>query len=153
MVEDKSWKGAQGTSLIKNPKLRAFFETYLRKACEEGILRFCFIDIDNQPVSMHIAIESDKSFWVLKLGYDESLAKCSPGAQLAMDTIEYSVQQGLARYEFLGSEEVWQEAWPVESHPYFTVLIFPYSLGGLMGLVEFALQYGKKWLRKRFVKI
>jgi CelD/BcsL family acetyltransferase involved in cellulose biosynthesis len=124
----------------------------MRKACENGTLRICFIDIDNTPVSMHIAVESDDAFWVLKLGYDESLAKCSPGAQLAMDTIEYSVRQGIARYEFLGSQESWQQAWPIKKHVCFTLLIYPYSLRGLLGFFGFATGYAKKQLLRLFAK-
>jgi len=118
LVEDRSWKGREGSSLLKKPALQAFFQRYLDNACAEGIVRLCYIDIDDRPISMHIALQSHQAFWVLKLGYDATLAKCSPGAQLAMDTIEYSVQQGLARYEYLGSEEAWQQAWPIERHPY-----------------------------------
>jgi CelD/BcsL family acetyltransferase involved in cellulose biosynthesis len=83
---------------------------------------------------------------VLKLGYDASLAKCSPGGQLAMDTIRYSVQQGLARYEFLGSEESWQAAWPIERYPCFTLLVYPYSLRGLLGLLRFSMRFARNKL-------
>jgi CelD/BcsL family acetyltransferase involved in cellulose biosynthesis len=152
LVEEKSWKGREGTSVLKKPQLHQFFETYLRKACEQGVLRFCFIDIDDRPVSMHIAIQSHQALWILKLGYDEAFAKCSPGTQLAMDTIEYSVQQGLARYEFLGSEEPWQNAWPIKRRDFFTALIFPYTLRGLFGLLKFTILFSKKQLTQLFSK-
>jgi CelD/BcsL family acetyltransferase involved in cellulose biosynthesis len=145
-VEDKSWKGHEGSSLLKNTELFSFFQSYLSKACDEGILRFCFIDIDGKPVSMQIAIETDVAFWGLKIGYDESMAKYSPGAQLSMDTIAYCVEKGLARYEFLGSVESWQQAWPIEKHSYFTVLLYPFSLRGLLGLFGFATMYLKNRL-------
>ena len=60
-----------------------------------------------------------------------------------MDTIRYSVQQGLTRYEFLGSEESWQEAWPIERYPYFTLLVYPYSLRGLLGLLGFSIRFAR----------
>ncbi len=149
LVEDSSWKGEAGSSLLKHPELQGFFQRYLAKACADGIVRLCFIDIDGRPISMHIALQSHKTFWVLKLGYDASLAKCSPGSQLAMDTIEYSVQQELARYEFLGSEESWQDAWPIERHTYYSVLAYPYSLHGLLGVLMFAVTF----VRKRILRL
>jgi len=148
VVEDKSWKGQRGSSLLKNTTLLAFFERYTRKACEAGSLRLCFIELDGKPISMHIAIASHGSFWVLKLGFDEAFSKCSPGAQLAMDTIEYSVRQGLSGYEFLGSAESWQQAWPIEEHACFTALLYPYSFAGLGGLSAFLLFYSKKLLTR-----
>jgi CelD/BcsL family acetyltransferase involved in cellulose biosynthesis len=146
VVEDRSWKGQQGSSLLKNKTLLAFFENFARRTCEAGLLRLCFLDLDGEPISMHIALLSHGRLWILKLGFDEALAKCSPGTQLAMDTIEYSVQQRLAGYEFLGSAETWQLAWPVEAHTHFAVLFYPYSLRGFAGLAAFLLSYGKKTL-------
>jgi hypothetical protein len=56
LVEDSSWKGRAGSSLLKHPELQEFFQHYLAKACAEGIVRLCFIDIDGKPISMHIAL-------------------------------------------------------------------------------------------------
>lgn len=147
-VEDSGWKGRGGSSLHRNPALRAFFECYLTKACANGLLRLCYLDIDGQPVSMHIAIESHAAFWVLKLGHDDAYAKCSPGTQLALETIEYSVRQGLSRYEFLGSEEAWQHAWPVERREARVTLMYPYSSAGFRGLGGLFLTYGKTTVRR-----
>lgn len=149
-VEDKCWKGRQGSSLLKNSKLRSFFESYSRKACDNDSMRLCYIDIDGTPISMHVAVESYDAFWVLKLGYDEALSKCSPGVQLAMETIEYSVRSGLSRYEFLGSEEPWQQVWPIEMHSHFTVLIYPYTPRGLLGFFAFLITYAIKRFMQLF---
>ncbi|MFN2309394.1 MAG: GNAT family N-acetyltransferase [Gammaproteobacteria bacterium] len=148
-VEDAGWKGRNGSSLLKRADLREFFSRYTGRACEAGVLRLCYLDVDGMPVSMHIAIEANGAFWVLKMGYDEALSKCSPGSQLAMDTIEFSVRRQLSRYEFLGVEEDWQHAWPVQRHAHFTVLICPYSLSGLKGAAGLFMAAARKLLRSR----
>ena len=99
---------------------------------------------------MHIAIVAYNSFWVLKLGYDETFSKCSPGILLAMDTIEYSFKQQLTHYEFLGSNEKWQHGWPVLQHQYCALLIFPYSCQGIAGLVNTTLNILKSKLKNYF---
>lgn len=149
-IEDQSWKGQNGSSLTKDSELRRFFEAYLHKACAQEILRICLTYVNEQPISMQIAIQVHRGFWLLKVGYDESVAKSSPGIQLTMNTIKHSIEQGLARYEFLGSEEPWLRAWPIERHHLLTVLIYPYSFHGFWALFRFSLSYVKKRMFRFF---
>lgn len=133
-IEHKSWKGRNKSSLLANKSLQAFFRKYTEISCKNNELRMCFMYVDNHPVSMHIASVAHDCFWVLKLGYDENYAECSPGKLLAMETIKYSFNLNLKRYEFLGSEEEWQTSWPVQLHQYYTILLFPYSVRGFFEL-------------------
>ena len=133
-VEHRSWKGRNKSSLLANKELQAFFRNYLRKTCTNNELRLCLYFLDDRAIAMHIGVVAYNCFWVLKLGYDEALSKCSPGILQAMDTVEYAFKQNLTRYEFLGSEEKWQSSWPVQQHQYCTILLFPFSIRGLTAL-------------------
>lgn len=135
-IENRGWKGRNKSSLLTNHKLQAFFRNYLNKSCLNNELRICLYYIDGRAIAMHIAVVAYNRFWVLKLGYDEILSKCSPGILQAMDTIEYAFNENLKGYEFLGSGEKWQLSWPVQQHRYCTILLFPYSLRGLVGLIN-----------------
>lgn len=137
-IEHASWKGDAGSSLVDNSVLRAFFDAYCRQACANQHLRFFFLDIDGVPVAMHIAIESDQALWILKLGYRQEYSNCSPGIALAHSSIQYCFEKGLSRYEFLGSTEGWQSAWPSQQRGYHSVLLFPWSGSGIIGLASLA---------------
>lgn len=133
-VEDRSWKGRQGSSLLKNTRLREFFEAYAQKARERGALRFCLLYLEERPIAMQIAVLEYETLWILKLGYDDVFARSSPGFDLTVETFHYCADHGVHRYEFLGSEELWQDEWPIERRRYMTVLLFPYGWRGLVGL-------------------
>ena len=152
-IEHASWKGDAGSSLVDNSVLRAFFEAYCRQACANQHLRFFFLDINGVPVAMHIAIESDQALWILKLGYRQEYSNCSPGIALAHSSIQYCFEKGLSRYEFLGSTEGWQSAWPSQQRGYHSVLLFPWSGSGIIGLASLAVGQLAKRVRQVILKL
>lgn len=133
-IEASGWKGQQGSAILKNAGLRRFFETYAGLACKERKLRLCFLYIADDPVAMQIGVEHSNRFWVLKIGYDEKWRKCSPGMQLAYETIRYAFLHGLESYEWLGADEEWLHAWPVNIRNCISVGFYPMGAAGLFGL-------------------
>ena len=133
-IEAAGWKGRKGSALLTNKKLQKFFRIYTELACRDGVLRIFFFNIGRESAGMLIGLEYANRFWVLKLGYDEKWARCSPGIQLTMETIRYAFENRLEAYEFLGSEEPWQNIWPHYCHTYSSLIVYPYSLYGLIGL-------------------
>jgi CelD/BcsL family acetyltransferase involved in cellulose biosynthesis len=135
-VEHASWKGEQNSSLLTNEAMKSFFEKMTRSLMEEDKIRVFFLKVNQQNMAMHLVVQSNSALWVLKLGHDATYNKCSPGMQMAMETILYSVENNLARYEFLGSAERWQEAWPVKEHTLSTCLFVPFSIRGVRYLIK-----------------
>jgi CelD/BcsL family acetyltransferase involved in cellulose biosynthesis len=144
-VEAAGWKGRRGSALTKNKKLEKFFRFFLESACRNGTLRLCFYTIAERPVGMLIGLNDADCFWVLKLGYDEQWAHCSPGIQITNETIRYAFKSNLTSYEFLGSHEQWQTAWHPDTHPLSTVLFFPSSPAGAKALIT---EGGRVFLNK-----
>ena len=133
-VEGAGWKGRSGSSLLSNERVRRFFTRYSEMACESGTLLVCFLEVNGSPIATILGIEYGQRLWVLKMGYDEQWAPCSPGIQLTMETIRYAFEQGLKGYEFLGSEEPWQAIWPRSRHELTSLLLYPMSVPGLLSL-------------------
>src|SRR4029079_14801308 len=98
-VEAANWKGKKGSALLNDSHRRQFYEQYAGTACEKGILRMGFMTIEGRIVATQLAVESRGGFWLLKVGYDETYAKCSPGNLLLVETLKYAVAQGLQSYE------------------------------------------------------
>ena len=133
-VEASSWKGEAGTALALDATRAAFFRRYTQLACEQGILRLCFLDIGQQTVAMQIAVQTSNAFWLLKIGYDPTFAPASPGMLLMRETIRHAVEQRLARYEFLGKSETWTDVWTKEKHECLSVQIYPYRPASMLAL-------------------
>ena len=146
-IEANSWKGRQGSALAHNPKLARFFKTYTQSASQKGRLRLGFMTIAEQPISMLIGIQANNTFWVLKTGYDEQYAPCSPGIQLMHQTIQYAFEQNLKSIEFLGSAAPWLTMWARENQrENISYGIYPLNPGSLYSL-------GREVLNKSLQKI
>ncbi len=110
-VEAAGWKGATGSALARDTERGAFYRRYAALAAEQGILRLCFLRIGGRAVAMQFAVESYDRFWLVKIGYDESFSRCSPGTLLMLHTVKYAATRGLRSYEFLGLCEPWTQQW------------------------------------------
>lgn len=130
-IEGSGWKGRAGSALMANESIRGFIARFSELACKKGSLRVCFLCVQGIAIATILGIEQEGRFWVLKIGYDEQWARCSPGIQITMETIRYAFEKRLEAYEFLGSEEPWQAMWPRSQHHFVTVVLYPISLNGL----------------------
>jgi len=133
-VEERSWKGKQGTALARDHERGEFFRRYAEAACLQGCLRLCFLRIAGRAVAMQFAVEQSRSFWLLKVGYDESYSRCSPGMLLTRETIAYAANRKLLTYEFLGTCSPWTSVWTDRRREYVRMKAYPFSLAGATAL-------------------
>jgi CelD/BcsL family acetyltransferase involved in cellulose biosynthesis len=133
-VEAAGWKGRQGTALKTDAALGYFFRQYAAAACQKGTLRVCLLRIGERCAAMQIAVESGERFWLLKIGYDEGFARCSPGLLLMLETIRYAARRGLRSYEFLGRTRSWTQVWTQRTHPCLSLRAYPMNPRGLAAL-------------------
>lgn len=155
-TEASSWKAHSGSTLAGHPLQGEFFQRYAAAACEKGILRLCFMRIDGRVAAMQIAIESGHRFWLLKIGYSDEFARCSPGMLLMRETIAHAARAGLKSYEFLGVDERWVRMWTSRVHPYMKVYAYPFNHRGAAAFAEDAgvaiMKKTRAALEKRAVK-
>lgn len=148
-VEAASWKGTAG-SAIEYDKLRApFYRRYAASACAKGILRLCFLRIGGQAAAMQYAIECGGRFWLLKIGYDETFARCSPGMLLMLHSIGDAARRGLRSYEFLGTAEPWTQMWTQEVRPAVSIRAYPAAPLAMATLTADAARFMWAKLKKR----
>lgn len=132
-VETCGWKGRQASSLATNEPWRLFFRAYSILAAEAGILRFSFLRVGQRVAAAQIAVEAYRRLWILKIGYDESLAHCSPGFQLTAAAIESARRRGLTSYEFLGRSESWELRWRPAIRQGAMVTFYPWTARAGLG--------------------
>lgn len=129
-VEAEGWKGRQGTALVQNPREGVFYRRYAAAACARGILRLCFLRIGGRVAAMQVSAETGNRFWLLKIGYSDEFARCSPGTLLLSETVRYAARRGLRSFEFLGTEEPWIRMWTSRVRPCISLWAYPVSVGG-----------------------
>jgi CelD/BcsL family acetyltransferase involved in cellulose biosynthesis len=149
-IEAASWKGRNGSALMTDVFRRKFFEQYTQVAAERGILRLCFLRIGSHAAATQIAVESSGRFWLLKVGYDETFARCSPGNLLMLETLRYASARGLRSYEFLGSAAPWTEMWTDRVRKCVSVRAYPNNVRGAAAFASDAMRFGWERLNRRF---
>lgn len=149
-VEAAGWKGQTGSALLSDPHRRQFYEKYATIASAKGILRLCFMRIGGTVAATQIAVESGGRFWLLKVGYDEEFARCSPGHLLMIETLRYAAERGLRTFEFLGSAEPWTQVWTMQVRPCLSVWAYPHNCRGVAAFAWDAVRFGWDRLHRQF---
>jgi CelD/BcsL family acetyltransferase involved in cellulose biosynthesis len=81
-VEDRSWKGKAGTSVLRSPGMFEFYLGQAQLLAQTGHLRLAFLKSRGRPIAFEYALSAKGTFHSLKTGYDESFARFSPGQLL-----------------------------------------------------------------------
>jgi len=145
-VEAANWKGSEGSAIAHDTLRGDFYRHYAAAASAAGILRVCFLRVGSKAVAMQLALECTGSFWLLKIGYREEFARCSPGMLLIAETIRYAASRGLGSYEFLGNVDSWTRIWTRDEIQSVTIRAYPFRPRGVAALAADALQA----VRQRF---
>lgn len=148
VVEAASWKGRKGAALLHDTVQGEFYRRYAQAAASRGLLRTCFLRIGGRAAAMQLVLETDDRFWLLKIGYSDEFARCSPGILLMQETLRYAARRGLRAYEFLGNTEAWIRVWTPQERPCVSVRIYPFGMRGAMGLAIDALAVARQRLRR-----
>ena len=111
LVERQSWKGASGTAIASDPATRGFYSDVARWAAGRGWLRLAFLRLDGRPIAFQLDLEAGRSYRSLKIGYDPSFARFSPGKVLTYSMVCRAMARGHASYELLGTNEPWKDRW------------------------------------------
>jgi CelD/BcsL family acetyltransferase involved in cellulose biosynthesis len=124
-VEAANWKGKAGTAIACRPRYTAFFRTWARYSAADGTLRLAFLRVAGTAVAVQICAEQDHRLWLLKIGYDDAFARCSPGNLLMLEVVRWAAARDLHAVEFLGGSEPWTTLWATGTRPYTTLAAYP----------------------------
>lgn len=147
-VEEASWKGRAGSALSVDEVRGRFFRCYAAAAAAKGVLRLCFLRIGGRAAAMQIAIEHASRLWLLKIGYDDALGRCSPGILLLLESVRRAAESGLAGYEFLDAAAPWTKFWTQVERPCVQIHAYPTSVQGLWQLASAGARHAVKQLRR-----
>jgi hypothetical protein len=148
-VEAAGWKGRSGTALDADRRIGSFYRSYATRACERGILRILFLRLGADVAAMMIAVEASDRWWILKIGYDERFADCSPGMLLLHEALRDAARRGLRSYEFLGSPAGWTRRWTERERPMARVLVYPWTVQGVAVLAHDTVMHARHKMSQR----
>lgn len=129
-VESLQWKGRKGTAIASRPRTKAFYEEIAARAAERGWLRLWLLRLDGDAIAFALDLVVADAYYGLKVGYDPERSRLSPGILLQDDTVRYSFENGLRRFEFLGADEPYKLNWTKTCRRLSSVHAFARDLRG-----------------------
>lgn len=151
-VEAAGWKLRAGSALAVDYARRRFFRRWAEFAACEASLRMAFLRIGGRAAAMQLAAECGGALWLLKVGYDEEFARCSPGFLLMLEVVRAAAQRGLERIEFLGEAEPWTSIWCSEQRGTLSVATYPFTAAGGWAFTRDAVTFARNRMRDARVR-
>lgn len=124
-VEDRSWKGKKGTSVLKTPGMYEYYSKEAALMSKQGILRLSFLIHKNKPIAFSYNYYSKKVHFAEKIGYDETFKKFGPGQQLTMFFLQHlhNLPRDKSKlFDFGGPLAPWTEKWSNSTYPVGRIL-------------------------------
>jgi CelD/BcsL family acetyltransferase involved in cellulose biosynthesis len=99
-LEAQGWKGRAGTAAAAHHDVRQFVEQVITGLVRDGKAGGACLLLDDRPIAAALTLRSGDTAWFWKIAYDESMARASPGVQLALDlTAAFVADPAIARVD------------------------------------------------------
>jgi CelD/BcsL family acetyltransferase involved in cellulose biosynthesis len=134
-IEARSWKGREGTALAMDAERGAFYRRFSASAAERGELRLAFLRFGDRRVAMQLDVQWNSRLWLLKIGHDDDVKRCSPGMLLLLEVVRAAAADGLEAVQLLGGVEPWTSMWTDDVNPCVTVAAYPPGVASLSAAV------------------
>jgi len=123
-LERSGWKGKEGTAILQDKSTHGFYTELARTAAARDYLSLFFLRLNGKPIAFHYGLTYGGVYYMPKLGYDESVKKCSPGLVLVDEVVKDCLARGVKGYDFLGPEVEWKMKWSSQVRPHHWLYIF-----------------------------
>jgi CelD/BcsL family acetyltransferase involved in cellulose biosynthesis len=139
-IEAAAWKGDQGTAILSDPDVTAFYMRLAERQADLGKLRLSFLRINGKRISFSFILHSHRVLYGVKIGYDPEYHTYSPGNMLLNLVLQEACEQGLQEYDFLGINDEWKFDWTKETRTHQWLFLFPNRLRArLLHCLKFSL--------------
>ena len=131
-TEDRGWKGAAGTSVLRTPGAAEFMLAQARWLAAEDRLRLAFLDCGGRNVAFCYGVLGKGVFHSFKIGYDPAFAPFSPGHLLQYHLLQaLHADPRMTAVDYIGEMTEYHASWRPEVYP-FARLAFA-RRGSLLG--------------------
>ena len=124
-LEASGWKGSGGTgsAVALDPRLAAFYRRLLEAGRPDLRGEIAVLEAAGRPAAAQFAMVDGQCRHVLKIAYDESLARYSPGQVLLEEMLKRACADPALSVTSLVSDMPWHQAWRPVPEPCVEVVI------------------------------
>jgi CelD/BcsL family acetyltransferase involved in cellulose biosynthesis len=134
-VEDRGWKGREGTSVLSVPGMFAYFLAQARHMAAWGQLQLTFLEHGGQPIAFEYGWLSKGVYQAVKIGYDEAFSELTPGQLIRWRLFEQLHREEWCRaIDFIGPGTRATGLWANDQYVLGRVIMAPRRLSGRLAL-------------------
>jgi CelD/BcsL family acetyltransferase involved in cellulose biosynthesis len=145
-IENRSWKGASGTSVLRTPGMFELYGRQARQLAEWGQLRLAFLQHAGREIAFEYGFVAKGTYFSAKVGYDPAFADYSPGQLLRFLLLQrLHDEQAVTRVDFWGPLSRATSEWADSTYPIGRLVVAPRRLAGRLSFGAF--QMMRPWVR------
>jgi hypothetical protein len=123
-IEAAAWKGDEGTAILSDRDVTAFYTRLAEREAELGNLRLSFLRVGGKRIAFSYILRSQDALYGVKIGYDPDYHAYSPGHMLLNLILQEACANGYTEYDFLGADDEWKLDWTKESRAHQWLFLF-----------------------------
>jgi CelD/BcsL family acetyltransferase involved in cellulose biosynthesis len=123
-LEGAGWKGSQGTAIAQSERLRAHYEELYALDAPQAWSEVHLMTLDGKVIAAQFCVVSGGIREVVKLAYDESLRKQSPGNVMLDHMLLISCEDERTNTFGLVGRPPWLAEWAPSSHEVHDIWLF-----------------------------
>src|SRR5205085_10558202 len=125
-IEDRSWKGRDGTSVLKSPGIFDFFLKQAELLSSWNQCELLFLKHAGQPIAFEYAWTAKQTYFSPKVGYDESFEDITQGQLLRYLHYEkLHAGDHINEVDYMGPLSSATEKWATSNYTIGKLLIAP----------------------------
>ena len=149
-LEASGWKGRAGTAMAQQSATQGFYLQLAERMQALGCLVLWGLWLDQRLLAFQYGLEYRGRYSLLKVAYDESFSRFSPGQLLMEDVLRDAIGRHLRSFDFLGDMMEWKGAWrPVLRCQQWLYIFQDTTMGQLAHRAKFRLLPTWQKLRQR----
>jgi CelD/BcsL family acetyltransferase involved in cellulose biosynthesis len=148
MLEDRSWKGSAGTSVLHTPGMFQFFVRQSKQLASWGLLEAAALRLDGRLLAFVSGYRAKGVYFAHKISYDPDFSAFSPGQLLFYHILERLHEEGeVHTLDFMGPMTQAMLRWRPETYGVGRIALAPQ--GGIGRALMYAYQHGWRALKER----
>ena len=148
-LEASGWKGAEGSAIACQSRVRQFYDEIAQLATHHGYFRMYSLEMNGELLASHFGLAHKGRYFSPKIAYNERFPQYAPGHLIVSEIVQDCAATGVHEYDITGVNDEWKMKWASQVRPKFTYLVFRKSLPGSLA---HALRFRIKPALKKLIK-
>jgi CelD/BcsL family acetyltransferase involved in cellulose biosynthesis len=123
-LEAAGWKGSAGTAIQNSQDTATYYREIIQLSEKNGHFFFHRFELRDRMLAACLGLRVGRSFYGLKMAYDESLRAYSPGQLMLRGIIEECAQASVSRIVLGGKLDTYKKRWTSETEPLVSALVY-----------------------------